>query len=160
MLSKRPKWPLGAEASVLSASTRAPFNLPLLSASTWLASEWKRKERVSNFFLYLFLSFLLKKTKKKKNSAPSYTPLRFSSGYLVQPNLCGYRSCHCTGTDMKRGCTKKKDVEGCNCWKWDGEKETVEVENENIKGHLCEKREMEKERKGSSFCSLFGLTWL
>lgn len=42
MLSKGPKWPLDAEAPALSASTQAPFNLPLLFANTWLYSEWER----------------------------------------------------------------------------------------------------------------------
>lgn len=41
MLSKTPKWPLGAGAPALSASTLPPFNLPLLSTSTWSSSDWR-----------------------------------------------------------------------------------------------------------------------
>lgn len=82
MLSKGPKWPLRAEAPALSASTQPPFNLTLLSASTWLSSEWKRKERASCCYL---LSHALS----------------FSSGYLVRANRCAHRSCHRRRTDVK-----------------------------------------------------------
>lgn len=41
-----------------------------------------------------------------------------------------------------------------------GEKEVVEVVDENIKGCLGEEGEMERRKKGSSFCSPFHLTVL
>lgn len=78
-----------------------------------------KRERREYLIFYLFLFFLLEKKRKKTQHPPT---LCFSSGYLVQPNLCSHRSCHCTGKDMKRGYTKKKYVEGYNCWKWHREK--------------------------------------
>lgn len=63
-----------------------PFNLPLLSTSTWLSSEWERKETEEGASCF--------------SSVLSYT-LGFSSGYLVQPNRCARWSCHHRRMDAK-----------------------------------------------------------
>lgn len=102
MLSKGPKWPLGAEAPALSASTQAPFNLPLLFANTWLSSEWERQEGASHFLCAAFFSFFMKEI-LHPHTVLSLSP----SGYLVQPNQCAYRE-----LSLKRGCPEMKDVEG------------------------------------------------
>lgn len=75
MLSKGPKWPLGAEAPALSALS--PFNLH----EHLVIQRVRETGESSSFFIF---------EKKKKNVAPSRTPLCFSSGYLVQPNRCAY----------------------------------------------------------------------
>lgn len=106
-LSKGPKWPLGAEAPALSASTQAPFNLPLLFASTWL----ERKERASHF---LICSSLLEKEKLLHPhtllsvflQATWFSPIDVLTGAAT----------------AERGYTAMKDVEGNNCWQWEVEK--------------------------------------
>lgn len=50
--------------------------------------------------------------------------------------------------DMKTGNTGKKDAEGRECLKWDGDEETWKWKVKTLKGP-GEKREMGNERKGS-----------